>query len=149
MDRMRKELIELATGMPEPGIWTGYIVLRTVKEVCDAAERDVASSRQSQRSNVIDMRTRRSPVLKWDENDLSTPFGSRHVQYLADVAQSDFVARGMGHAQELCRQIACAEAKGHPTEIADDLFHTFLQSLGLIRALKEKVSRLETGLPDS
>ncbi len=144
MSRMRNELIALATGMPEPGLWTGYIVLRTVKEICDAGEAaEDRASPQSQSSNVIDMRSRREFAPEEVETHPPPHADSRNVQYLADVAQSDFVAEGMRHAQQLSDQITQAEAQGHPTKLADELFCTFLQSIGLIESLREKVSRLD------
>ena len=147
MNRIRKELIALATGMPEPGLWTGYIVLRTVKDICEAGEKKAEDRASRQASNVIDMRTKHCLAPERVERDSPARVDGRNVQFFSDIVQDSFVLKGMRHAQQLCDQITDAEAKGRSTRLADELFYTFVQSVGLIENLRKKVSQLEADYP--
>jgi hypothetical protein len=146
MSSIRKELIALATTMPEPGLWTAYVTLKTVKEICDASETqgEEAVPHQSRTSNVIDIRSGREIDCEPmdDGNEPLAPIESHKLQSIADSARDGLVADGAKHLQVLCRHIDRAETKGQSTKLGNELFQTFLQSLNLMHDLKEKISRL-------
>jgi hypothetical protein len=144
MNSQRKELIALATFMPEPALWTAYIVLKTVREIYDAggAGHDEAAPQQSEPTNVIDIRSgRRSQAepasAKQDDEVADAVKAVLSVQI--DEARSRRIAEGQERLERLSGQISAAAAKGHSTEIAEELFLTFLQSLNLMQTFDRAV----------
>jgi hypothetical protein len=143
MDSKRDELIALATFMPEPALWTAYVVLKTVREIYDASHSDrrAALSQQAQAAKVIDIgrwRTQhRDCATAQQEPADEIPAAEANATPGPSAPADDLRHRRIAEAEErtsrLSEQISRAAANGHPTRVAEDLFSTFLQSLSLMR----------------
>jgi hypothetical protein len=132
MNSPRRDLIELASAMPEAALWTACIVLEAVRNTHDAIETEERESAQSQlpASNVVDIHAGRSP----------RGGGQRSPSALhAQITQSQVspAHRRIGEAVERIRHlrqhIKRAEARGQSTRLAEDLLSTFVRSLDLMQ----------------
>jgi hypothetical protein len=138
MDSKRKELIALATFMPEPALWTAYVVLKTVQEIYDAGDSDhrTAASQQAQDGNVVDISRWRTPhgaAAPPEQEPAEKPCVPPGQSTEMDDVRHRRIAEAEERTSRLSEQISRAAAKGLPTQTAEDLFSTFLQSLRLLR----------------
>lgn len=139
MNSTRKDLIALASTMPEAALWTAYIVLKAVENTHDSVdkEHDAQPPDPAPGSNIIDIRDARAAHPQQTRADtIRETYATSAIRPPVSETpglEQRRIAEGVGRIQDLRRQIKRAEAMGQSTDLAEGLLSTFIQSLALMR----------------
>jgi hypothetical protein len=132
MNSSRRDLMELASAMPEAALWTACIVLEAVRNTHDAIEAEEKEAARSPlpASNVVDIHAGRSPRGGGQRSP-----SARHTQIAQDQVSPAHhrIGEAIERIGHLRQHIKRAEARGQSTRLAEDLLSTFVRSLDLMQ----------------